>query len=189
MKKISCLSLGMCLAWIGCWSPTVTYYSLQPSAEAARFTGSALGPVVEVRRVRFPTYLNNPQMVTRLDREMRVDESNRWVEDLGTNFQRTFAQDLAARLGSSAVFVSGNSDRLPSKVVQLDVVRFDVNQRGLANLTVNYTVSDTKRFEDSTSVVTVLEEPIEGKGYNARVAALSVLVDRLSDEVARAVRG
>lgn len=187
MKRGSLLSLVVSLACAGCWSPSVQYYSLQASPEASRFAGTSQGPVIEVRRLRLPGYLNNPQMVTRLDGgEVRLDESNRWIEDLGANFQRAFVQNLAARSGSTAVFISGYSDQTPERVVEVDIARFDVSKSGLANLTASYTISRPTKANAKTSVVTVLEEPVAGRGAEARVAALSELIDRLSKEIARA---
>jgi uncharacterized lipoprotein YmbA len=188
MKRSLRLLICPLIVLSGCWSSSVTYYSLQPSADGARYTASDRGPIVEVRNIRFPSYLNNPQMVLRLKgAEMKVDESHRWVEDLGDNFQRVFLQDLAARLNSSAVFASGHSDQTPERVVQIEVVRFDVDTSGVANLTANYTVFSPGKAGASKSIVSVLEEPTNGRAFGKRVDTLSALVDRFAGEVAQVI--
>jgi len=185
MKRFSSVVAVPLLALVGCWGGSVSYYSLQPSAESARYVASERGPVVEVRKIRFPSYLNNPQMVTRLNGgEMAIDESHRWVEDLGVNFQRVFIQDLAARLNSSSVFVSGYSDETPHRIVQVEVTRFDVDRAGNATLNAHYTISAPGSSKGAASVVSVLEGESDGKGPRNRVEALSTLVDRLAGEVA-----
>jgi|688.fasta_scaffold31358_3 uncharacterized lipoprotein YmbA len=179
------VSLGVFAAIISACSPSVRYYSLQPGADAAAFSAENRGPVVEVRAVAFPEYLNNPQMVTRsAGGEVRVDEKHRWVEDLGVNFQRVFLQDLAARLGSSGVFVSGGSDLTPRHVVAVEVAQFDVSEGGTATLSARYTVSTASRPEGGASSTVVLRGETTGAGREARVAALSSLVDQLAMRVA-----
>jgi len=94
---------------------------------------------------------------------------------------------LAARLNSSSVFVSGYSDQTPDKVVQIEVIQFDVDTSGMANLTANYTVFAPGKAGSAKSVVSVTEEPTGGRAYRKRVATLSALVDRFAGEVAQSI--
>lgn len=167
----------------GC-SPAVRYYSLQPAAAAARFSADNQGPIVEVRAIGFPEYLNNPQMVTqRTGGQVSLDERNRWVEDLGVNFQRVFVQDLAGRIGSSAVFVSGGSDLTAQHIVAVQVVQFDLDESGSANLSARYTISSAAHPGVGVSSTVVLREAA-GLSKDAQVRALSGLVDQLAGRVA-----
>ncbi len=188
VKASRTVSLGLLAVLVPACSPSVRYYSLQPGSDAALFSAENRGPVVEVRAIAFPEYLNNPQMVTRsAGGEVRVDERNRWVEDLGVNFQRVFVQDLAAKLGSSGVFVSGGSDLTPRNVVAVEVAQFDIGEGGTATLSARYTVSTPSRPEGGASSTVVLREETAGAGKDARVAALSSLVDQLAARVASQV--
>jgi len=187
------LTHGICALLIACsgsacGSSAVTYYSLTASPMQASFSSHG-GPVIEVRHVRFPGYLNNPQIVTSDGKgEVSVDERNRWVEDLGANFQRTFVQDLSASLNSSDVYVSGFASRPPSVVVEVDVVRFEQDTSGASHLTARWLVSRADSGGKGRSAVAVLTEPAGSSGYEARVAALSRLVGSLASQVAQAVR-
>ena len=185
-------SLMQCLfataVMCACGSGSVTFYSLKPSPFLSSVAPHT-GPVVEVRHMHFPGYLNNPQIVTTdATGEVTLDERNRWVEDLGANFQRTFLQDLASSLKTSDVYVSGFSGRPAPVIVELDVVRFDQGDDGVAYLTTRWSVSRAPNGTEGQSGVAVLSEPVSASGYDARIAALSHLVDKLAGQVAEVVR-
>lgn len=184
---LTLLSLGIVLALSAC-SKTVTYYTLKPVQPLTSFDSSATGPVVEVRHVRFPGYLNNPQiMTTTATGEIKVNEYHRWVEDLGDNFQRTLLQDLAARLKSGDVYLSGYSNRTPQMVVEVEVMRFDQNDDGAAHLTARWTVWPHGDGAEARTGVVVREKQDGGRSYDDQVAALSALVDELAGEIALVV--
>lgn len=184
-------SLVQCLlataAICSCGSGSVNFYSLSPSPLSSS-TASLRGPVVEFRHMHFPGYLNNPQIVTTSSTgEVTIDERNRWVEDLSANFQRTFLQDLASSLKTSDVYVSGFSGRPATVIVELDVVRFDQDSDGVAHLTSRWSVTRAPNATEGQSGVAVLSEPVTTSGYDARVAALSRLVDTLAGQIAQVV--
>ena len=186
-RALSWYLICLALPVLGC-SGTVNYYTLQLSVEAEAFQAQGVGPSVEVRQANFPPYLNNPQMVTRLSSgEILVHEYQRWVEDLQGDFQRVFVQDLANQLKSSQVFTSGTANINPAKLVQIEVQRFDLSEDGVANLTARWTVSQPTAPEGTISGVSVFEEPHVAQSPEARVRALSLLVDRLAEVVRKAI--
>lgn len=173
------------LACLSACSPSVKYYALEP-VEAVGAAGAALtGPAIEFRQVRFPDYLNNPQMVMRgAGGEMRVDERRRWVEDLGPNFQRALVTDVAAAARSGAVFVSGASDAPARYQVQVDVSRFEVTVEGSAQLWATYTISEAGAKARQPQVFTEqLSHPMGSRSAEDQVAALSALVDALAKAI------
>lgn len=179
--KRALLALSLCSLVSGC-SSAVRYYSLQPSSTAGSDRSVRSGPAIEFREVRFPAYLNNPQMVLRkASGEMRVDEYHRWVEDLQPNFERTLLADVSSLARSSAVFTSGASDVAPAYVVQLDVTRFEVADDGSVQLWTSYTISEPgTKVGSARSYVDTFSAPVNGGSTDARVQALSGLVGELA---------
>lgn len=173
------------IALLGGCSPSVRYYSLQPWCCAAPRPEAASGPAIEFRQVRFPEYLNNPQMVVRRSSgEMRVDEYHRWVEDLQPDFQRTLLANVSSLATSSAVFLSGASEIPPKYVVQLDVSRFEVTDDGSAQLWASYTISEPgAKVAKARVFVDQISESVAGSSTDARVEALSRLVRELAVRV------
>jgi uncharacterized lipoprotein YmbA len=126
-------------------------------------------------------------MTTTATGEIKVNEYHRWVEDLGDNFQRTLLQDLAARLKSGDVYLSGYSNRTPQMVVEVEVMRFDQNDDGAAHLTARWTVWPHGDGAEARTGVVVREKQDGGGSYDDQVAALSALVDELAGEIALVV--
>jgi uncharacterized lipoprotein YmbA len=69
-------------------------------------------------------------------------------------------------------------------VVAVEVAQFDVSEGGTATLSARYTVSTASRPEGGASSTVVLRGETTGAGKEARVAALSSLVDQLAMRVA-----
>ncbi len=174
------------LVSLGACSPSVKYYALEPMTSVGGARDAKAGPVIEFSQVRFPDYLNNPQMVMRgSGGEMRVDEKRRWVEDLGPNFQRTLVQDVASLARTGSVFVSGASDATARYQVQVDVSRFEVTDDGSAQLWVSYTISEPGAKGGSAQIFTEqLSQPVGGRSTEDKVAALSALVESLAKSIA-----
>ncbi len=130
------LLLGACGS-----SPAVRYYSLQP-VETGYQLDPAGSPVLTVRPLRMPQYLDRSQMVSRgSDAEMIVDDIHRWAEPLDEAIHRTIASNVDSLLQSVSVaaFPSAallNADyRLAGRIY-----RFDADRGGLVVLDVQWGV-------------------------------------------------
>lgn len=192
MRTVVCaLASTVALLTVGCFrSPPTHFYSLHPlPAEIQRDTNTN-GPRVEVLVSAFPGYLNNPQMaLRRADGEIVVDEYNRWIEELESNFERTIMENLVTRLDNAAVVVVQPYQVSESALsVRLEVVQFDVSEQGEAVLKVRWQVSGGKVRDPSPLQLSVFRELLGSSSPEARVAAQSRAVASLCDELARAVR-
>jgi uncharacterized lipoprotein YmbA len=176
----------------GCFrSPSSRFYSLisQQESEAMPVLSSE-GVALEVSSIIFPRYLDDPRIAVRTgSNEITRDEYERWVEDLTVNFRQALLNDLGRELKSSNVFSTETySQRRGSQVLQVEVLQFDVTDEGRAILKVRWAVG--ARREDLASAPLVVSEyvgVVERDTTEARVAALSMLIDKLAFDVSRRV--
>ena len=185
----SVVLLAMVVFSTGCFrSPSSRFYSLISQQEAeANPSLSSEGMHLEVASIIFPHYLDDPRIAVRTGvNEVTRDEYERWVEDLSVNFRQALLTDLALELKSSNVFSSDiYSQRRGNQVLQVEVLQFDVSDEGRALLKVRWALGANR--EALSSAPLVLSEYMgtaEDGTSEARVAALSVLIDKLCRDVA-----
>jgi len=183
---------ALVLVSAGCFrSPSSRFYSLisQQEAEANPQLFSN-GIHLEVASIVFPRYLDDPRIAVRTGvNEVTRDEYERWVEDLTVNFREALLNDLARDLKSSNVFSSDTySQRRGSQVLQVEVLQFDVTDEGHAFLKARW-ASGANRQALAAASLTVSEytTTAEDETSEARVAALSALIGKLSRDVAQRV--
>ncbi|WP_305042236.1 PqiC family protein, partial [Geoalkalibacter sp.] len=99
-----------------------------------------LGPL------RFPAYLDRPQLVTRRSaHEMQMADFSRWAEPLNENFARTLAENLGVLLGHPKIAIFPWPRALAvSHQIRLDILRFDSGPDQLARLQVNWDIVTQK---------------------------------------------
>ncbi len=182
------------LSSFGCFrSPPSRFYSLisQREAEVAPALSSD-GVQLEVASVIFPQYLSDPRIAVRTGmNEISRDEYERWIEDPDVNFREALLADLSRELKSSNVFSSDvYPQRRGARVLQVEVLQFDVTEEGKALLKARWSTG-VDRSALSTVPLTVSEFTglSEGSSSEARVAALSSLVCEFARVVAARVTG
>ena len=181
---IGLLTLG--LAACGS-SAEPTYYALASRPGSAQ-TGAP--KLLELRRPGLAGYLDRAQIVRRVvDYKLNIPNGERWAEPLGDMVGRVFAQDLAARLPESSVFVeNGAIAAAADAVVAIDIVRFDSDADGTVHLDAQVAIETTGDAKVMKARRIKLEARPEGDGTPALVAAMSGLLATLSDTVAQMAR-
>lgn len=179
---------------VGCFrSPSARFYSLVSQERIA--TAQQLSPSgveLEVAPIIFPQYLDDPRMVVRFSGHgVERDEYDRWIEDLDLNFRRVLLSDISRYLKSSNVFSADvYAQRRGSHVVQIEVLQFDASEDGTAVLKARWLLGSSREaLASSTMTISEYEAKAEGSSTEARVTALSSLIDRFSREVAQKVAG
>ena len=169
------------------------FYTLQPirnPADAgAQNQRQGLLRIV-VGPIRFPDYLDRPQIVTRMGpNELKIDEFNRWAGDLRENFTRVLAENLSMLLGSDRVsaYPWQGSEKIDYQVTA-NVLQFDGKMGADAVLKVQWTIygKDDRKILISRSAS--LRSKAEGAGYSAVVVAENQLLTDLSREIASTFR-
>ncbi len=186
------LNIAVCLVLSGCASsPPIQFYLLDTgntgavSSPTVNLSGKAIG----VGPVRFPDYLDRPQIVTRSsDNELVLSDTHRWAEPLEENFSRFLAEQFS-RLTDSSISIepSRNRTSLDMRII-IDVIRFDTNANGDINLVSYWQVEN----QDGTQKISQRRSDIQISGYSssnypAIVSSMSEAVARLADEIAEAL--
>ena len=194
MRPLPALAACVALALLGagCASTPPRLYRLSasntssapaPAAAASAPATLAVGPVT------VPAQVDRPQIV--LDagaNQVRVDEFSRWAAPLADNITGVLVTNLAQRLPATDVWAYADTARPAAELgVVVQVQRFDIVPGDAALLDAVWSVqpaAGAPRRGQSR-----VREPIDGSGIDAAVAAQSRALARVSDDIARAVRG
>jgi uncharacterized protein len=172
-------------------SDPVQFYVLTSQAEQTdRPPVTAEGLSIGVGPIDFPEYLVRPQLVTRLsDTELRLDEFSRWAEPIEDGFARSIGDNLVVLLGATVMDYPWYSTRAPDFAVSIDVVRFELTAAGTASLISRWEITRPATRERLFFKESVLSQPVDSAGaVSTAVAALSRVMDQLSQEIAEELR-
>jgi len=156
---------------------------MKPSADERCFS-IGIGPV------RIPEYLNQPKIVTRGSaNQLKLAEFDRWSEGLNGNISRVLAENLSALLCTKAITIFPWRGGIPLDCrIELDVQRFDGTLGGDVSLEAWWRLlsGDGKTLLQSKQ--TILSEPSGSGDYESLVRAHSRAWEKLSREVAEAIK-
>lgn len=145
-------------------------------------------PVVGVGPIRFPRYVDRPQMVVALPGgQLRLRDNERWADNLRDNFSRVFAEDLAVRVPTNRILVHpwSRSDDVDFKLT-MRVNEFHLTETGTALLDVRWEIYGKQGL--LTSRRSRLRSQADPNTPAMGAVALSRTVDTLSRECAEAIR-
>lgn len=185
-RRISAL-LAVWLAGCAGQSPRSNFYML--SAEAtpvAGVGGNCSGHAIRVGPVSWPRYLDQPRIVTRVGVN-RLDESefNRWGGSLEDGFVRTVISNLSDVLHSDLVVNYRRSEHFaPVYRVEITVNQFDGHLGRDVTLDAKWSILAEDSGELELVMTSTIEQPVTGPGYEALVAASSLAVAQMSEEIA-----
>jgi uncharacterized lipoprotein YmbA len=183
MLAFGTLALSAC----GRGEPPPETYILGHDVPAVRINQSQLdSPIVELRPVRIPDYLDNKDIVVRRDGgHIIASPDARWGERLSLGVTRAVSASLAARLPRLAVITTPALEKSRWRVL-IDIDAFGVQSSGQCVLAGRWSVwtgSEDKKLRDEKFS---MSQPI-GKGSDAEVVAvMTSLVDQLAASMAPA---
>jgi len=191
VTKVFALFLSI-LALGGCASAPSTFYTLRSTLPAA---GSAVAPsdrglAIGIGPVRFPEFLDRPQVVSRSGTNRLVlDEFHRWGGSLEDDFLRVLGENLGQLLGTSRILVEPAEARFPVDFrVVADVLSFEGTAGGDAVLKVRWGVLNP--YMDQALVVreSSYRHRAASADPEAMIAALSKTLASFSRDVAEQLR-
>jgi hypothetical protein len=140
--------------------------------------------------VEIPDYLDRPQIVTRTSRnELKLSDFNRWAGSLKSDISRVLAKNLSALLTINNVHIYPWKLYMPVKYqIIVDITGFDGTPGGDVIFKANWTILGENGKKALLSDSSNFSEKINGQGYNALVAAESRVLERLSRDIAAAVK-
>ena len=148
-----------------------------PAAAAAVEIG--VGPV------RLPDYLRRPQVVRRVgESRVELSEFDRWAEPLDTAVPRVVAENLRSRIPGAVVFTYPWPVGSVRYEVQIDVLQFEANAQGGAELVARWSLRDGKKRTVLAGRETQLRHPAADSTTEAAVSAMSEALAELSNVIA-----
>ena len=156
-----------------------------PAATPTTFRQSGL-PIVELKRVQLPDYLDTTDIVERKGSELVSSSTGRWGERLSIGVNRALITSLAARLPRMVVTATPPVER-PTWQILVDVAAFEARADHNVVLVAHWSIVDGARRQIHIAEETSLVEPINGTGDNAIVEAMSHVLEELAQRLAVAI--
>lgn len=187
------LALFLLLAG-GCAStPSSRFYTLGVLSAPVRDSAAQpldRGLVLGIGPIRFPDYLERPGIVTRTNAN-RIDiaEFDLWAGSLKEDFTRVVAENLSVLLETEKIVLYPYTGSIATSFrVIINVDRFEGTQGKAAYLEATWIILEGPENKGGISKKTRLTEPVPGEDYHSLVAAQSRAVERLTREIAEAIR-
>ena len=171
-----------------CGSTPTQVFTLSASEDRApRPAPAARGPVIHVDRATVAEYVDRTQMVTRIGAyRVSVHEFAVWSEPVAELISNAVVDDLARRFGDDRAMRTPRGRGGADIRVELDVLRFDVDEAGTATLDLRWSIvpttgTATQRRERITATAA------DPKDAASRVVALRQTLTTLSATIADAI--
>jgi uncharacterized lipoprotein YmbA len=191
---LACLLTALLASGCATTSRPVDFYTLSPAAVSGAQEPPAANchdAVIGIGPVVWPSYLDRPQIVTRLSpNRISFDEFHRWAGPLEEDFQRVLAENLSKRLQTD--YVIKYSGKLRNKIryrVQLQIDQFDGQPGDAVTLKAAWSVIDENSDKTAALHEAAIREPAAGEGFEAMVVAASAAVAELSRQIAAELSG
>lgn len=179
--------LALIVSVLGCSrSKPPRYYTLAsspPSTAVGAAPAKALS--IGIASVRLPAYLDNPQMIVRLDEhEIRMDDQHRWGEDVKRGFERVLAEELSARMPTVDVHIQPWPASLaPTCELDISVSSFEVDSGSNARLRAEWELQDTRARRVLREEPVSITEPVQAPDWGSRSEALSRAIAGLARDI------
>jgi hypothetical protein len=171
-------------------TPPPTFYQLEQPA-STQLSGLDRGIAIGVGPVNLAGYLDRPQIVTRAaDHKLLLSESNMWAEPLKDSILRVIGVNLSNMLQTTRIFRIPRRDRairLKYRIT-LDIPRFDGTLGRDAQLVARWTLYKGEGEDALLTRVSIIAEASGGGGHESLIAAQNRALQKLSQEIADAVK-
>jgi hypothetical protein len=185
------LALAGCLG--GPSAPT-NFYMLSPLSPTQAGTSAATaegGIRIGLVTVVVPEYLNRNEIVVNLDNTVyRLAEFNQWAEPLNDNLTRVLAENLTNLLRDDLidVFLASDSSIPLDYRLEVDVIRLDGNLGDQVTLVVQWALLGNEEDDLILMRRSEYQEPAADNTYKGLVLAQSRTVEKLSRDIAEAIK-
>jgi len=170
----------------GCGSsPPTRFYSLEPTSVVAPTQLHVPAPI-KVDAVHVPAVLDRREIVQgEHNYQLSLSSQDRWGGDFGDMVRRVLTQDLQQRLPAGMVIGPDNSAPADARGVVVDILSFQPRGAGVVELDADWVLLQGSPPRTTVHRSVHLTEPFQGS-VESQAAAMSRLVGRLADDVARA---
>jgi len=192
LTSAACLCLPACINLKPARN-TAHYFLLSPMAETG--LGPSTAPVraitVGIGKVKVPDYLlRDPMAVRQGANQIEYLENALWAERLDNGIQRVFADDLARLLATDRLRISAWRKEDVQIEIYISIDRFDVDAEGQGELSAWWRILSPggERVVRTGQFHKARKGLPPNANAGAAVATLSLLVEDLSREVAKAAQ-
>ena len=194
-KHVAIIFLSLALAGcLGGRSAPTSFYMLSPfspSPAGRSPTTSEARIHIGLETVVVAEYLNRNEIVVNLDNTVyRLAEFNQWAEPLSNNLTRVLEQNLTNLLRDDLidVFLASQSSIPFDYRLEIDVIRLDGNLADQATLVAQWALLEGDEDDLKLMRRSQYQEPAADNTYKALVLAKSRTVEKLSREIAAAIK-
>jgi uncharacterized protein len=170
-------------------SPRVTFYTLEPSAQAEAAASVMALPAVSIGPVTLPEVVDRPQFVVRVAaNRVEILETHRWAEPLKSEIPRLIAENLGRLLGSQRVstYLQHAGTDVKYRVL-VDIQRFESYPGEAVTVEAVWSLRHVGGGILKTGHILV-REPVDAVGYDPLVAAYGRALLAVSRDLAGAIR-
>ena len=185
-KAIIAAGVTFCLSLTGCSSAPLRLYTLQgPATSGMPVTGPVMSsaPVIEVRRVALPNYLDSQDIMVRDGSVLRRSPNGRWAERLSDGI----TDMVTARIGAARpdlVVTEQSLARPASAHLVVTLSRLDIAQSAPSAMEASWAFVPTNENEpENVERATFTSNDAAGSDEQ-NVAIINSLVSQLSDRIA-----
>ncbi len=163
------------------------YYTLensnQPHVSQAEYTQNILvGPII------ISSFLNKGQLITQNSAySVSIEEQHRWAGNLKEMISDALINNLSLDLGSNNVYTFPNNHGLKALQLELTLTHFEEDANGQAFTQARWKIIDSTQAILHTTTSTYIIQP-DGDSHNSLVQGLSIGIQRLSKDIADAIR-
>lgn len=190
-QRLTWASLAVLMAGLAACGPAApppVEYVLGPRPTAAATTALVQTglPIVEVKRVLVPGYLDTTDILARNGSQVFPSRTGRWAERLSVGMTRALTSSLDSRLQGLVVTTTPPIQQ-PTWRILVDVASFEATADRHVVLTARWTITDGTGRQTLVVEQAALVEPIAGLGDAAVVAAMSRAIEDLAGRVAAGI--
>lgn len=184
-------TVALCMLLAGCASgpgPALFVLGRAPAPANSATRQSGL-PILEVKPVQLPGYLDTTDLVVRgAGGQIIPSRAGRWGERLSEGFTRALTADLVALLPYMAVTSAPPVER-PVRQLLVDVANFEARLQGPVVLRARWTFTDGAARQTFSSELVSITVPVRGTGDGAVATAMTEAIDDLAARIASSLGG
>jgi uncharacterized lipoprotein YmbA len=189
-RFLACTAAIFFLSFTGCATTGPAKFYTLSSTVNQQERDTARNLTVEVGPVEIPDYLDRPHIVTRTGQnEIMISDFHKWAGSFKDDISRVLVEDLSAQLSTDNVYLYPRAQFPPAQYhVRIKVHRFEGTLGEQVELKAYWSIYGERETELLMKSSSHFHEETGERNYIAAVAAMSRAIEKLSQEIADAIR-
>lgn len=163
------------------------YYTLQ-SSNQPHVSQTDFKQNILVGPINISSFLDKGQLITQNSPySVSIEEQHRWAGNLKEMLSDSLINNLSLNLGTNNVYTFPNNYGLKALQLELTLTHFEENTDGRAFTQARWKIIDSTQAILYTTTSTYIIQP-DGDSHSSLVKALSIGTQKLSKDIADAIR-